>query len=334
MDKKLLEHYLVEDFMADESFINYYFNADKGDREFWEGWLLQHPEKMAAATEATGLIGMLSLSLPEEEYRKELSAMMEAIEKPRFSGRFHLRQIPALRRHGKRWIQYPVFILLVAAGLWWLLRHTESTNEKWMAQVNNSSAPEQLILSDSTVVVLQPHSTIRYPKEFTEKIRNVYLAGNAGFTVKRNVHHPFKVHTENMIATVLGTVFNVKKSGDSIVVELLKGKLNVEIVSPAMETQQSVLLAPNERAVYVRNNQHLYKNLIIPGYLDFRHSNFNEIASKIQSVYGITLINNSSKKDWRFTGEFKNNTVKDIIENICLVKNLTYSMQGDTIVIR
>jgi hypothetical protein len=102
-----------------------------------------------------------------------------------------------------------------------------------------------------------------------------------------------------------------------------------------MESQQSVLLSPNERAVYVRNDKHLYKNLIVPDhYLNFKQNNFDEIAAKIKSVYGITLINKSSKTDWSFTGEFKNRDVKEIIENMCLVKNLSFSMQGDTILIK
>jgi ferric-dicitrate binding protein FerR (iron transport regulator) len=67
-------------------------------------------------------------------------------------------------------------------------------------------------------VTLAPYSYIQYPSTFKEKVRNVYLHGNAGFTVKRDVKHPFKVHAENIVATVLGTVFNIKKSGDSAIV--------------------------------------------------------------------------------------------------------------------
>ena len=74
----------------------------------------------------------------------------------------------------------------------------------------------------------------------------------------------------------------MKSSGDSAIeVELLKGKLNVEIMNAKMEPEQSVLLDPNERAVYVRNDKHLYKNLVIPGnHLYFRQNNFEEIASQ------------------------------------------------------
>ena len=196
--------------------------------------------------------------------------------------------------------------------------------------------PLVLTLSDSTVVSLAPHSYLQYPLHFGNKQRDVYLHGNAQFSVKRNVQHPFKVHAENIVATVLGTIFNIKTSGDSAIeVELLKGKLNVEIMNAKMEPEQSVLLDPNERAVYVRNNKHLYKNQLIPeNHVYFRQNNFDEIASEIKNVFGITVINESNNKAWRFTGAFKNSTAKDIIENICLVKKLSFVAKGDTIFIK
>ena len=45
MDKISLQNYQVEDFISDESFINYHFQSNKNDRLFWEEWLLNHPGK-------------------------------------------------------------------------------------------------------------------------------------------------------------------------------------------------------------------------------------------------------------------------------------------------
>ena len=158
------------------------------------------------------------------------------------------------------------------------------------------------------------------------------MQGEAGFNVKRNEHFPFKVHAKNIVATVLGTVFNIKKLGDSaIVVELLHGKLNVEVEDA---TLQPILLSPDENAVYVFHSKHFYKNTISSEFnVSFRQNSFEEIAARIKNVFGITVINQSDKKNWRFTGDFKNTTAKEIIENICLIKNLRSKVVGDTIVI-
>jgi ferric-dicitrate binding protein FerR (iron transport regulator) len=337
MDQKLYVNYKVEDFVADETFLNYHFNSNKNDHLFWEDWLLHHPEKEELANEAIKIIETLSLSVSEEEFRNEFIKLKKAINDPSNSDGLKLKKFPVARFTKKRKIEFAVVLLMVVfSGWFWLVKVSGIKTENLTEIANNTAFPKVITLSDSSVVTLAPYSYIQYPSTFKEKVRNVYLHGNAGFTVKRDVKHPFKVHAENIVATVLGTVFNIKKSGDSaIVVELLKGKLNVEIVNAQMESQQSVLLSPNERAVYVRNDKHLYKNLIVPDhYLNFKQNNFDEIAAKIKSVYGITLINKSSKTDWSFTGEFKNRDVKEIIENMCLVKNLYFSMQGDTILIK
>jgi transmembrane sensor len=341
MDKISRENYHVEDFISDESFINYHFKSNNDDLLFWEEWIVNHPAKRALVKEAREMIESLSLTISEKEYKAETKKITAAIN--RKNKQHPVSKLPdsnkllQLYRRKKRTVQYmlPLLLLLVAGG-YWLLRFSHKDPDKLAEAINNSSLPLVITLSDSTVVSLAPHSFLHYPLNFEGKERNVYLHGNAQFTVKRDVQHPFKVHAENIVATVLGTVFNIKSSGDSaLVVELLKGKLNVEIMNSKMEPEQSVLLEPNERAVYVRNEKHLYKNLIVTEHhLYFSKSNFDEVAAQIKNAYGITLINESPKKDWRFTGEFKNSTAKDIVENICLVKKLSFVIKGDTIVIK
>ena len=341
MDKISLQNYQVEDFISDESFINYHFQSNKDDRLFWEEWLINHPGKQLLVKEAKEMLETLSLTISEKEYREELKKITAAINRKnrqhpvsQLRGRNKLLQ---LYQRKKRTMQYllPLLLILIAGG-YWLLQFSQNRSTKLTETVNNGSLPLVLTLSDSTVVSLAPHSYLQYPLHFEDKERNVYLHGNAQFNVKRNVQHPFKVHAENIVATVLGTIFNIKSSGDSaIVVELLKGKLNVEIMNAKMEPEQSVLLDPNERAVYVRNDKHLYKNQVIPeNFVYFRQNNFEEIASKVKNVFGITVINESNNKAWRFTGTFKNSTAKDIIENICLVKKLSFVAKGDTIFIK
>lgn len=334
-------NYELEDFVCDESFINYHFKSNKDDQLLWKEWLLVNPDKQSLVEEAKGIIDELSFTISEKEYAEELKKIISSINKrksqPSLSQLSGGNKFLPLNKRRKRAILFlvPLLVIIIAGG-YWLFRLKQNRSEKLTGTVNNTNLPLVLTLGDSTVVSLAPHSHLQYPLHFGNKERNVYLYGDAQFNVKRNEQHPFKVYTENIVATVLGTIFNIKSSGDSaLVVELLKGKLNMEIMNAKMEPEQSILLAPNERAVYIRNDKHLYKNLILTEHhLYFSKSNFDEIAAHIKNVYGITLINESPKKDWRFTGEFKNSTAKDIVENICLVKNLSFVIKGDTIVIK
>jgi hypothetical protein len=191
-----------------------------------------------------------------------------------------------------------------------------------------------ITLTDSTVVTLLPGSQLQYPNSFEGKNREVYLEGEAGFHVKRNEKFPFKVHSKNIVTTVLGTVFNIKKTGDSaIIVELLSGKLKVEI-DDSTSKPQSLLLSPQEKATYVFRDNYLYKNEKAERFdISFGGNSFDEIAARIKDVFGKTVINKSDKKNWRFTGDFKNTTAKEIIESICLIKSLNSKEEGDTIFI-
>ena len=227
----------------------------------------------------------------------------------------------------------PTLLALLAFGYWFT--HRAMLPETQLSVIdNNGNSPLEITLSDSTIVTLQPHSRLNYPSTFDGKDRNVYLYGDAQFHVKRNEQHPFKVYAENIVATVLGTVFNIKESADSaIIIELLKGSLNVEIANTGLKTAPSILLHPSERGIYMRGVKRLYSEEMNTLF-EFKQSTFEDIATQIKNVFGITVINKSNKKDWRFTGEFKNTTAQDIIESICLVKGLTYEVKENTIVIK
>ncbi len=340
MDKKPFQNYRVEDFVTDESFINYHFRINENDRIFWEEWLIKNPSKRFMAQEASEIIQSLSLTLSEKEYQEEFNKIKIAInsKKPdRIFGFLNWNKTSHLDPRKKRSIRYVIVTLFIfTAGAIFLFTKRPGNNTIQLSQtVNNGSKAMTLVLSDSTVVTLAPNSTLQYPLSFQGKNRQVYLNGEANFHVKRNEHFPFKVHTKNIVTTVLGTIFNIKKAGDSaIVVELLKGKVKVEIEDTTNISSLPILLNPNEKATYVFHDKLFYKNSkMAESSVSFRQNSFDQIAARIKNVFGITVINQSDKKNWRFTGEFKNTTAKQIIENICLIKNLKSKVVGDTIFI-
>src|SRR5580692_4658574 len=73
------EHYQIEDFVTDESFINYFFHRNTDDVAFWEQWLISHPANRTAAQAAKDILRNLTLTISEEEYKTELSKISKAI---------------------------------------------------------------------------------------------------------------------------------------------------------------------------------------------------------------------------------------------------------------
>lgn len=355
MEKKFVNNYQVEDFISDESFLNYYFKLNTVDTLFWEEWLSKLPANKPLASAAIELLQTLSLTLSESEFVEELAKMKVAIHeaqpaikknKPSLFSFLQFDKTKGLvaKRKSRIVKTGAASLVVLFAGGYFLLPYFTKPVSQLAENFNYGNTPVVFVLSDSTVVTLAPQSGLHYPQNFNEKERRVYLEGEAQFHVKRDSAHPFKVYSAEVVATVLGTVFNIKQHpGDSIVqVELLKGKLQVETMDSTGAPAQSTILNPDERVVFNRHQQKLYKESWqqnigqhpVSSHFKFSQDNFETIAQQIKTVFGITLVNQSNKKEWRFTGEFYNNSAKEIIENICIVKKLNYQVQGDTIYIK
>jgi transmembrane sensor len=69
---------------------------------------------------------------------------------------------------------------------------------------------ETVMLPDNSRIILDAGSKLRYPEEFKDNERNVYLEGEGYFDVAHIVSQPFVVHAGNAVITVLGTRFNVR----------------------------------------------------------------------------------------------------------------------------
>lgn len=355
MSDKLPGEYQTEDFVTDESFINYFFRLNREDELFWEKWLASHPEISQSAEAAKEMLRSLSLTVSDEEAEEELARLKKAInydiqisekKRPGIIRFLTWSKAPGVNKlKTKKLVKYglPLLLVFIAAG-YFLTRHVAMQPGQLTEKFNDSSKPIVFTLSDGTVVTLAPQSVFRYPAAFGNKERKVYLDGEAQFHVKRDEAHPFKVYEENVMATVLGTVFNVKKqSGDSVVlVELIKGKLKVETIDSTGVSTQSIILNPDERVIYIRHSQKLYKEKWqsqndLPtqiNHLVFRQNSFEDIAKQLKTAFGITVINQSKKKNWSFTGEFNNTSAINILESICIVEKLNYVIKGDTVIIK
>ena len=52
--------YTVEDFVMDSSFVEWVLQGPHAQNEFWESWIVDHPEKYEAIKEAIELVLLLN----------------------------------------------------------------------------------------------------------------------------------------------------------------------------------------------------------------------------------------------------------------------------------
>lgn len=185
----------------------------------------------------------------------------------------------------------------------------------------------QTELPDGTLVWQNSGSTIRYPKNFTKRNRQVILSGEAYFDVKPDKLHPFFVATATHRIKVTGTRFNVSAYVDegSVSVALVSGNISAIRLGTGQDREYS--LVPGDCLVSLPGKQDFVKHNVpidkyvswIEGKLVFRDDPLGEILKKLARWYNVDIELDdpgNQFKDLPFTMTLKDESFLQIIEYI------------------
>ncbi|MCC6289763.1 MAG: FecR domain-containing protein [Chitinophagaceae bacterium] len=164
-----------------------------------------------------------------------------------------------------------------------------------------STAPKQIkevILPDSSVVILNGASSIRFSSNFsTVAVREVILEGNAFFNVKRKVTNtPFIVHANELDIHVTGTEFNVNARSKQTDIVLASGKVNVTLKGDKTKTAnivggQMVKLDTLNNTLLTNNaNIELYTAAWQNKEWHFEETTLKTVADFIKEYYGMDVV--------------------------------------------
>ena len=93
---------------------------------------------------------------------------------------------------------------------------------------NPRGVKSQIQLPDGTLVRLNAESSISYQSNFSDTARLISLTGEAYFEVVKDAQRPFRVTSNQVETTALGTTFNIKADKpDNIEIALVEGKVKV-----------------------------------------------------------------------------------------------------------
>lgn len=223
-----------------------------------------------------------------------------------------------------------LFIPLLLASTWLFYKQYSQaeTNELAMQEVTSPlGIRSQVVLPDGSKVWLNAGSTLKFPVPFPKKMRNVDLQGEAYFEVKKNLKHPFVVHSGNIEVKVLGTSFDCKafEEDKNIEVILVEGKvaLNPNVASG----QDESILIPGDRAIIEKatgkiriKNEEIGKYIAWHnGKLVFDNTSMEEVSSMLERWYGVeVVVQDKEILNYRFTTTFDNESVFHVIELLSL----------------
>lgn len=209
-------------------------------------------------------------------------------------------------------------------------------------------------LPDGTQVWLNADSRLTYGKDFGNKTREVTLSGEAFFDVQKDADHPFLIHTGSLDIKVLGTAFNVRSYQDegSSEATLIRGAIEVTLNN---SPERKILLKPNERIV-VRNKPEadsaqgtVYRmdkvdtrdngnasleTVWKKNSLSFKNETLEEVAGRIGHWFNVKVdIEDEELKTVTYSCDFKDESLKEVMEALHLTGKFQYRISGDSVVI-
>lgn len=340
------QHHTIDDYLQDEDFVQWVLAPDEVRHAYWQDVLDRYPEQRVTITQARQLILQLSKAEEKPVEQQTLNDLWQNIES-------RTRSPKPLYTHWWRIAASIAAIFILTLGSWYYLSDSDLFRDRTGATrfVNTTGEPLWLALPDSSMVSLQPGSSLQYTFNEQSQQREARLKGRAFFRITRNPAQPFLVYTDRTITQVLGTSFWVKArdQGNKVEVDVVSGKVSVQknTTPKSFKVQgtqgspagEAVVLLPNQRATYSAETDGFMVGLVEhPIALDqtiaardlvFDDTTIGEITSRLSQLYGIPIqLMNKDLASCTFTGDVNAMPLHDILLLICRSIKARYQIDG------
>jgi transmembrane sensor len=193
-----------------------------------------------------------------------------------------------------------------------------------------------ITLPDGTKIWLNSGSKLVYPSDFEPGKREVFLEGQAFFSVARDTENPFYVQTKDMNVKVLGTEFDISSYDDDDHSHAVLAEGSIELVTNknALFGSKKTIMQPGTRAVYGEVSKSLSISKVDigefvswkEGYLVFRGTPLDEVLKKLSRYYKYDLsVQHAEAGKETFSGSFD---LQEDIEHAMNVLETTTSLRN------
>lgn len=358
----------IYDFLTDDDFVRWVQEAGEEDNEFWNGWLAQHPDKHLTIAEARRILKTLApqkAAVDDLEKEMEVKKLLDTIGAQPVS-----RPVPPvlhISRHKKWWYAAAVlFIALATTISYFVLTRNDpvgkfdyasvTPSKQLVENVNSSVNPVRVVLPDESVVELGAGSRIAYANNFdSSQTRDVYLSGEATFTVAKDPAHPFRVFANEIVTKVLGTTFTVRSfNKDSIIqVTVRTGKVSVYSQENASNAETGspnqlggIILTFNQELIYKKSKREFKKTLLQNPVIITRDTvdqkmmlyddaPLEKVFIQLSKIYGVNIVyDNDLLKKCTVTADLRSETFYRMLDLICKAIDADYEIIDGQVVIQ
>jgi transmembrane sensor len=195
---------------------------------------------------------------------------------------------------------------------------------------------DSLLLPDGSMVYLNAHTTIKYPRNFNT--RNIIIEkGEAFFEVAQQPDAPFTVSTDKVAIQVLGTSFNVKEDAQAVKVFVASGKVSAAFKGSdnkvTLTQGVEAALANEDRKIETRrpqknNNILAWKTRV----LVFDDTPLPAVAAALENLYHVqVVIKNEQLADKKLIASFRNLPLAEVLDIMEKTLQINISLKNDLV---
>ncbi len=231
-----------------------------------------------------------------------------------------------------------------------------------------AGSKSKIELPDGTQVWLNADSKLVYNGDFSGKLREVSLSGEAYFDVVKDKSRPFIIHTSSVQVKVLGTAFNVRSypSDKTTETSLIRGSVEVTLNA---HPDTKVILKPNEKVVinnasadlpgtadnpvnnsgkntdkteamlvtnvhFDKKDQEVYETMWVKNKLAFDETGFDDMIAALERWYNVSItVKNKALSTGTYTVTFENKTLDQVLEGLQFSAHFQYQVKEGTVTI-
>jgi transmembrane sensor len=355
----------IADFVMDEDFIRWVHDKQKADADFWENWLGRNPHKHLIIAEARKIlesVGSEQTIIPQDTIDAEIEKLLAAIRLPNGQPAGYKRS----RFPIWKYCTAAVFLTVILGSAIWIFTRDAKTPARFtyagvtssrglIENVNTSKNTITVSLPDGSTVKLASDSRISYESGFDSlPTRDVYLSGQAFFTVKKNAQHPFRVFANEIVAKVLGTSFSIRSFEKDTVIQVIvstgkvsvysQGQLSVH-ESAAPNKLSGIIITPNQQLLYAKASQEFQKILLenpiminavsVNKSMAYEDAPIDKVFDELGRDYGINIVyDNDLLKKCTVTADLANESFYHKLDLICRAIGAKYEVIDAQVVIQ
>lgn len=285
---------LLEQWLEDQSFINWALQKDEKDTSTWEHYFNDHPYHWELAKEGRALllgISFKDISIDPVSGHEALNRLMGQLE----MNPTRPIQLPTAKTFSlwKSWrvaASIAIFMLVSGIAYFQFFYHSEIVLATAFGEQLETQLP------DGSTVTLNANSSLKY---HSSEPRKVWLTGEAFFEIKKipETNAGFQVLTQDLTVDVLGTSFNVNTRNEQTKVFLEEGKVKLKVDAAASDV---IDMNPGDLVAYskkqnklseTRKNASALENASWKeGTLIFNDTPLEKALYTIEDIYGIQFV--------------------------------------------